>query len=337
MAIYNSFFKIKNIYIKGANIGKAYRGEILVYNKPALKNTYTITYKVDADIIYTETVDASKSVLNPITFVPTKDGYTFVGWRTDSNANRMVLIDAVAISDMTLYAVFSKSYTVSYNGNSSTSGSTDSQTAISCYNNGNISDATIILAKNGFTKTDYTFSRWAVGSTSGTQYKTGASVTITEDTTFYAVWKETIFNIPYTMSKVSESYSGQNGEASHNISWSNTGVTINYSSMSYGGGIFVFATSSKLDLSDCKSITITYKANRDWEDNSRIGIGSSRDKYDFVSTGIVDDGEYHTVTLDVSNIESGYLVFYYRAYINTNVQTSRSFYASITSIQGSLI
>ena len=158
--------------------------ETLVYSASQL-----ITYKVDVGTTYTEEIEYGASALEPTSFTPTKTGYTFVGWRTDTSASSSVLTEKnVDTEEFSLYAVFKKTITLSYNGNGSTGGSTAAQTGTKYYNNGTVKNPTFALASNGFSKTSYNFSKWALGSASGAQYAAGASVTLSADTTFYAVW-----------------------------------------------------------------------------------------------------------------------------------------------------
>lgn len=148
-----------------------------------------VTYYVDSGTTYQESVVSGNSVLSPTSFTPSKSGYTFVGWRENNTASSSVLSSkTMGTSPITLYAVFKRTITLSYNGNGSTSGSVSSQTGTQYYNNGNYSNVTFTLASNGFTKTGYTFSKWAIGSASGTQYSAGSSVSLNGSTTFYAVW-----------------------------------------------------------------------------------------------------------------------------------------------------
>lgn len=96
--------------------------------------------------------------------------------------------------NITLYAIFSKSNTItlSYNANGG-SGSTapQSKQVTQYYNNGNYTTptATFTLQSSSFTKSGYLFNKWAIGSTSGTQYAAGTSVTLSSNTTFYAIWR----------------------------------------------------------------------------------------------------------------------------------------------------
>lgn len=173
---------------------RLYQNKIMLYKDGKLHNivmghkepdSFSITYVVDTGNSTTSKVNVGASILD---YSPTKSGYTFVGWRADNAANGTVLSGVVATGPTTLYAVFSKTITVTYNANGG-SGSTSSSSGIMYYNNGNTLGASITLRSNGFSYSGRTFQKWAMGSASGTQYSAGASVTLTANTTFYAVWK----------------------------------------------------------------------------------------------------------------------------------------------------
>lgn len=165
-------------------VDRMYYGNIRVY-----PNAGNVTYVVDDGISYIEEVDIDDSCLSPTTFTPTKSGWTFIGWREDTSANGTILSSKIMDgNDVTLYAVFRQTITLSYNGNGATGGSTSNQIDYRYYNNGNITNPSFVLRNNGFSKTYYTFTKWAMGSVGGTQYAVGARVTLTSNTTFYAVW-----------------------------------------------------------------------------------------------------------------------------------------------------
>lgn len=122
-----------------------------------------------------------------------KTNWTARGWATSSDAKASINYNdgsTISIgSDTTIYGCYSQAITLSYNGNGASSGSTSKQTDTRYWNSaGNYSNPTFALASNGFSKTDYTFSKWAMGSANGTQYSAGSSVSLAENTTFYAVW-----------------------------------------------------------------------------------------------------------------------------------------------------
>lgn len=160
-------------------------------------NAGMVTYHVDTNVTYTEEVDIDESCLSPKTFTPQKSGYTFHGWRKDDTASSSVLSSEIMTGeDVTLYAVFKKTITLSYNGNGNTGGSTASQSGTQYYNNGNAANPAFKLNANGFTRTNYGFVSWRMGSTSGTSYNAGDSVTLSSNTVFYASWKLSSVAIP---------------------------------------------------------------------------------------------------------------------------------------------
>lgn len=169
-------------------VKEAYLGSDLVYLH---SSGVDITYVVDTNVVYTEKIKNDTSILSPSSFTPTKTGYKFVGWREDTMARGNVMSESLATESKTLYAVFKKTVSVKYNANGG-SGSTPDSTGDMYYNNGNILGATISLADNGFTAASagMTFKTWAIGSADGTLYSVGESITLTENTTFYAVWAE---------------------------------------------------------------------------------------------------------------------------------------------------
>lgn len=173
----------RKLFVGATKIKKGFVGATKVYSAGNI-----VTYHVDSGEIHTEEVDSDASCLS---FKPTKQGWEFVGWRDDSEANASVLPKKIMGDDpVELYAVFSKDVTLSYNGNGSTSGSITSQSAKKYYNNKNVKKATFTLSdnKNGFKKDDYAFVGWTESSISGTQYKVGSKVELEQDTTFYARW-----------------------------------------------------------------------------------------------------------------------------------------------------
>ncbi len=162
-----------------------------------------VTYHVDSGVTYQEEVDEGASILSPKSFVPSKSGYTFIGWRPDSIAAGNVISSAYSQSIMgdspvTLYAVFQQIITLSYYGNGASSGSVSAQTGIRYYNNGNVANPTFTLVANGYGYPNYVFSGWAMGSAGGTQYPAGSAVTLSTSTLFYASWVQSSYQFGYT-------------------------------------------------------------------------------------------------------------------------------------------
>ena len=121
--------------------------------------------------------------------------YSAIGWRDDTTAGSAEYsagetLSSSEISNLptSLYAVYSRTVTISYNSNGG-SGSMSNSTGTSYYNSyGNTTVATITLRSCTFTPpTGKTFNYWALGSASGTQYTD--SITTNYNSTMYAVWK----------------------------------------------------------------------------------------------------------------------------------------------------
>lgn len=125
--------------------------------------------------------------------VASVSGWSIRGWSTSSAANASISYKSATNftrdSSCTLYASWSKTCTVGYNGNGNTSGSTasNSGTAYRGYK-GDVTNASVKLQSNGFAKRGWNFSKWALNGTGGTQYAAGASISINANVTMYAIW-----------------------------------------------------------------------------------------------------------------------------------------------------
>ncbi len=120
----------------------------------------------------------------------TKTGYTFTGWNTQANGGGVSYADGSSVSDLlsdlTLYAQWTAdTYTVSFDGNGSTSGTTASMQVT-------YGEAAKALTANGFTRDDYSFAGWNTAADgSGTSYADGAEISdLTADLVLYAQWEK---------------------------------------------------------------------------------------------------------------------------------------------------
>ena len=134
-----------------------------------------------------------------------KTGYTFRGWAMDATSTVAEFADEGTVSTLTLidgatvtlYAVWeANTYTIQYNGNGNTSGSTAPST--------HKYDETVTLTKNGFEKTGYKFMGWDTDPLGKTvvheDEKTGLSnLTAEPDGIFnlYAVWEPITYTIKF--------------------------------------------------------------------------------------------------------------------------------------------
>ena len=117
----------------------------------------------------------------------TKSGYTFVGWATTSDGD-VVYTPGKKITlttDLTLYAKWEVSRTISFNANGGT-GTMDAVTQADGTN--------YTIPECSFTKDGYTFIGWATTSDGAVEYNPGVVTTLTGDLTLYAKWADTSEN-----------------------------------------------------------------------------------------------------------------------------------------------
>ena len=157
------------------------------------------SYNKTATATGTKYWNAADKTVNATLTAPTGatySGWTWRGWSaagtTTGNASVKYANGAEITgvsANSTYYGLYSATVTVKYNKNGG-SGTTSNSTGTKYWNAyGNTTGASITLRSCGFTYSGKSFSKWAKGSTSGTQYDAGTAVTLTADTTFYAIWK----------------------------------------------------------------------------------------------------------------------------------------------------
>ena len=168
----------------------------------------------------------SDTYLTSIT-IPTPidiDGWNFVGYRCGSNAaNSSVTFAASTIGtsvkpDIALFpgtrSVYNRQLTIDYDSNGG-SGSVSSNAKTQYYSSGygknnenvgeTITSLSFTLKANAFTKTGYTFSKWAEDSVNGTQYDESSNYVFaplvgeSNTKTMYALWTANNYSISYTM------------------------------------------------------------------------------------------------------------------------------------------
>ena len=182
--------------------------------------TYTVKYNGNTNTSgstasSTHTYDVSKA-LTANSF--TKTGYKFVNWNTKADGSGTTYTNQQSVKNLTttngatinLYAQWTPiTYTISFNGNGSTSGSTASMSMTY--------DVAKNLTANGFSKTGYVFSGWNTKTDgSGTNYSDKQSVKNLSSTqgatiTLYAKWTP----ITYTVKYNANSGTGTTASSSH--------------------------------------------------------------------------------------------------------------------------
>ena len=159
---------------------------------------------------------------------PSKTGYIFAGWFSDTNFNNGVNNNTQFASNTTLYAKWTAiTYTVTYNGNGATGGSTansshtyDEEKALTA--NGYERKYTVTYNHNytGSTNTSktatYTFNGWATSASGAKVYNNSQSVTNLSNTngatvTLYANWSSASVN--YTPTRTGYTFAGWYKEA----------------------------------------------------------------------------------------------------------------------------
>ena len=167
-------------------------------------NTYTVRYNGNGNT-GGSTANSSHTynvAKNLTTNGFTRTGYTFQGWATTStgsvtysNGQSVKNLTSVANGIVDLYAVWTaNTYTVRYNGNGNTGGSTA--------NSSHTYNVAKNLTTNGFTKTGYTFAGWATTSTGSVAYSNGQSVTNLTPTAggtvdLFAKWAANTYTVRY--------------------------------------------------------------------------------------------------------------------------------------------
>lgn len=149
-----------------------------------------MTYHVDTGITYQEEVDEGASVLSPTSFTPTKQGWTFIGWRQDTAASGTVLTSlAMGDNPVVLYAVFRQAVTVTYYNGSTAASSTS---GYRYYNSGNVANPSFTLtqaALSGWSARGWSASGAADG---GIAYANGVAFTRDSSITLYGMYQQTI-------------------------------------------------------------------------------------------------------------------------------------------------
>lgn len=154
---------------------------------------YTITYDANGGTgtVPTSTVGHG-SVSLPSSAALTNSGYVLDGWGDDDHRNNTTAQYALGASymlsaDITLYAHWSQTYTVSFNGNGGTGTMTDVPNQLGSYT----LPASTFTAPSG-----KTFAGWKAGN-AGSLLAAGSSYNVSSAVTFYAQWSTPEMNTIY--------------------------------------------------------------------------------------------------------------------------------------------
>jgi uncharacterized protein (TIGR02145 family)/uncharacterized repeat protein (TIGR02543 family) len=124
---------------------------------------------------------------------PTRTGYTFAGWYSDSLVTNKFSFSTPITAAITLFAKWTANqYTVTFNKNDAGATGTMSAQTIASGSSAN-------LTLNGFTKAGWTFSGWATTSSGIIAYTDGANFAMgTVNDTLYAKWTINQYTLTYT-------------------------------------------------------------------------------------------------------------------------------------------
>ena len=161
-----------------------------------------VTYQIDTGYSLERTVPDREDAIAAAPDAAL-EGYTFVGWRQDSSAEKKVLSEFIISSEepVTLYAVFKKQMTIGLMPNGGTlaeTGAAESFTAYCYYNNGNAQSEPTTVPASPYTRKNMSFCGWSTDSLSTPSYKPGEMGVFPAGATLYAMWVTTEYDFPYT-------------------------------------------------------------------------------------------------------------------------------------------
>jgi uncharacterized protein (TIGR02145 family)/uncharacterized repeat protein (TIGR02543 family) len=170
--------------------------------------TYTVTYNGNGSTAGTVPSDANAYEQGASVNVKAntgnlaRTGYTFAGWNAAADGTGASYSAGtsfnIGTANVTLYAVWTQNptYTVTYSGNSNTSGA--APTDANAYQQG--ASVTVKANTGNLARTGYTFAGWNTAADgSGTTYAAGSNLTMgSSNTTLYAVWTQNpTFTVTY--------------------------------------------------------------------------------------------------------------------------------------------
>jgi uncharacterized repeat protein (TIGR02543 family) len=249
------------------------------------------------------------------------DGWTIRGWSTGKDGNSAVTYNNATEfereSSVTLYGTYSKTVKLSYAGNGATSGSVASQSGTAYRNyKGDVVGASFTLKNNGFTRLDYSFSKWDLGAV-------GASVTLNDSKTAYAQWTQvslTLFDggtFYHNFDVLTEhgDDDGLNYDEGQYANWNkNSGLYMAAYAYAYK---IAWITTAKIDVTNLKTLNFTISGLTCYGVATwMIGLQSERKTVADWNLGTVKhNGGYgneltngQTISLDVSSMTGSYYV-----------------------------
>ncbi len=163
------------------------------------RDTYTVTFESNggSSIASTTGVRYGATISEPAT--PTRSGYDFIGWFEDAGlTDSWTFASDTVDENKTLYAKWLQVYTISYDANGATSGTTPAS-----QEKRHGLDISLAADPGDYEKDDKIFYGWNTSADgSGTDYAAGATYSADADLTLYVKWE-----IDYSSQYTFETYS----------------------------------------------------------------------------------------------------------------------------------
>lgn len=176
------------------NLSSSSGATVKLYAQWSAKS-YTLTYNGNGGTTPTAKTALYDSKWGTLS-TSTRTGYVFAGWYDAASGGTQITANTVCAGNKTVYAHWTPiTYTIAYNGNGNTGGSTIAST--------HTYDVSSNLTTNGFTKAGYVFAGWNTKADgSGTNYSNNSSVknlTSAAGTTItlYAKWTADAYILTY--------------------------------------------------------------------------------------------------------------------------------------------
>lgn len=202
-----------------------YLGQHVVY-----ATGINITYQVDTNNAITQVAALSNDIVASAPAV-SKAGYTFVGWKSDTNADGEVLKNYYlnSANAVKLYAVFKKTITIDMDpmdADIPKGADEPASKANLYYNNGKVLSDEVTIPDCPYTMEGKMFCGWTIDPQKGESYMPGVNYTFTQDETLYPCFVEpdydftnnytsyTNFRIPATGIYEFECWGAEGGHAS---------------------------------------------------------------------------------------------------------------------------
>jgi len=256
-----------------------------------------VTYQIDTGYALERTVPDREDAIAAAPDAAL-EGYTFVGWRQDEQAEKKVLSEFIISSEepVTLYAVFKKQMTIGLMPNGGTlseSGAKENFTVYCYYNNGNAQSEPTTVPASPYTRKNMSFCGWSIDSLSTPSYKPGEKGVFPAEAALYAMWVTTEYDFPYTGNYV-QFVIPQDGIYEFEV-WGASGAAAKVDSLTAEGGLGGHSKGYK----KMKKDEVIYVYNGGSPNGTSYGANGGGNGYNYASSkqyGAGGGGSTHVAT-----------------------------------------